>query len=106
MAKDPELRAHLEWLGYVQPVGLVVSAPALAQAQANINRNIIPEHRQLLECVEEVRLTDARDSVVAATDLPGLLQKVFGWEPADLIGGPNNDSALDALEVGLPEYND
>ncbi len=106
MAKDPELRAHLEWLGYVQPVGLVVSAPALAQAQAHINRNIIPEHRQLLECVEEVRLTDARDSVVAATDLPGLLQKVFGWEPADLIGGANNEATLDSLEVTLPEYND
>ena len=28
MAQDPEYRAHQEWLGYVQPVGLVVSIPA------------------------------------------------------------------------------
>ena len=34
MANDPELLAHQEWLGYVQPVGLVVSPPALLAAQA------------------------------------------------------------------------
>ena len=34
MAKDPEQLAHQEWLGYVQPVGLVVSIPALLAAQA------------------------------------------------------------------------
>lgn len=39
MAKDPELQAHLEWIGYVQPVGLVVSAPALIGGQAQINRD-------------------------------------------------------------------
>ena len=44
MAKDPALQAHLEWIGYVQPVGLVVSAPALIAAQAQINRNIAPEY--------------------------------------------------------------
>ena len=35
MAKpDPEVAAHLEWLGYVQPTGLVVSAAALVRAGA------------------------------------------------------------------------
>ena len=29
---DPELRAHKEWLGLLQPVGLVVSPPALIKA--------------------------------------------------------------------------
>src|SRR5450759_3025806 len=54
MPRDPETLAHLEWLGYVQPVGLVVSPPALLAAQAHINRNIIPDHRRFLECVDEV----------------------------------------------------
>ncbi len=31
---DPEIVAHLEWLGFVRPVGLVVSAPALVHAGA------------------------------------------------------------------------
>jgi hypothetical protein len=32
MSRDPEFLTHLEWLGYLQPVGLVVSAPTLAAA--------------------------------------------------------------------------
>jgi len=32
MANDPELLAHQQWLGFLQPVGLVVSPPALLQA--------------------------------------------------------------------------
>ena len=36
--KDPALADHLAWLGYVQPDGLVVSAPALVDAQAIIDR--------------------------------------------------------------------
>ena len=35
MAKlDPQILAHLEWMGFVQPTGLVVSAPALVRAGA------------------------------------------------------------------------
>ena len=30
MAYDPTAVSHQEWLGYVQPVGVVVSTPALA----------------------------------------------------------------------------
>ena len=48
MAKSPEEYAHLEWLGYVQPVGLVVSVPAMLQAQCYINKNIIEEHARFL----------------------------------------------------------
>jgi hypothetical protein len=35
---DPELHAHKSWLGLVQPVGLVVSPPALSQAQVVLER--------------------------------------------------------------------
>ena len=31
---DPAILAHLEWIGFVQPKGLVVSAPALVRAGA------------------------------------------------------------------------
>ena len=35
MAKlDPEILAQLEWIGFVRPTGLVVSAPALVRAGA------------------------------------------------------------------------
>jgi len=29
---DPELRSHQEWLGYLQPVGLVVAPAAMVDA--------------------------------------------------------------------------
>jgi len=49
MPKDPAIFAHQEWLGYVQPVGLVVSIPAMLDANARINQNIAPDHRRFLE---------------------------------------------------------
>lgn len=106
MAKDQETQYHQEWIGYVQPVGLVVSFPALVAAQAFLNRNIIPEHDQFLECVEEVTLDTQRDLVLAVTDLPGLLCNVFGWEPQDLVGGAAGDPLPDSLDVVLPEYGE
>jgi hypothetical protein len=39
MAKlDPQIVAHLEWIGFVRPTGLVVSAPALVRAGAILDR--------------------------------------------------------------------
>ena len=45
---DPTAYSHQEWLGYIQPVGLVVSIPALLEAGAHINRNFVPRHRAFL----------------------------------------------------------
>ena len=55
MAKDPAQVAHQEWLGYVQPIGLVVSIPALLAAQAHVNRNIVPDHQRFLACLPRDR---------------------------------------------------
>ncbi len=106
MAKDPELLAHQEWLGYLQPVGLVVSAPALLQAQAYVNRNILPEHQRFLNWVQEGRPTPDAHPVAAVTDLPGLFCDVFGWEPGDLLGGPGAEPLPASLEVVLTDYQE
>ena len=42
---EPSLLAHLEWLGFVRPVGLVVSAPALVRAGAILDQNRIRGQR-------------------------------------------------------------
>lgn len=41
MAQDPELIRHKEWLGFLQPVGLVVSPPALVKFQCVPSRNVV-----------------------------------------------------------------
>ena len=73
MANDQELRSHQEWLGYLQPVGLVVSPPALHAAQAYVNR------------AEAVRLQTTLEELVdpgpppCINDFPGFCRTLLGW---------------------------
>src|SRR5918996_4936667 len=104
MAKDPEQFAHSEWIGYVQPVGLLVSPPALLSAQAQVNRNIAPDHQRFLACLPR----DRHDHVIAEIrDFRLFTQQVLGWEAEDLIPIPDVSALpedLTELEVVLPEY--
>jgi hypothetical protein len=103
MAKDPEQLAHKEWLGYVQPVGLVVSIPALLAAQAHINRNIIPDHQRFLDCLPR----DAHDELIPELrDFAGFTQQVLGWRGGDLEIVPPGDARYATIEVPLPEYGE
>ena len=71
-APDPNTRAHLEWLGFIQPNGLVVSAPALVKAGAILNRQDTEGQRRLVGCIRE-RVLER----VAATSKSSL--RVLGW---------------------------
>jgi hypothetical protein len=106
MAKDPELLTHQEWLGYLQPVGLVVSPPALAAAGAFPNKNIIPDHTRFLEVVEPVTVEGKEDPQPAIREFPRFAMQILGWEPADLLGSANGEPVPESLEVALPEYNE
>ena len=105
MKKTPELLAHLEWLGYVQSVGLVVSAPALLHAQAHINGNIVPEHRRFLETLAK---DENEEPIPEIVDFHAFVQPVFGWEREDLRALPTDSTheEFDGLEIVLPEYNE
>ena len=82
MAKTSEEYAHLEWLGYVQPVGLVVSIPAMLQVQCQVNRNIMGQHAQFLGCLVRDKQSEP---IGQLADLTTLTQKVLEWEAADLV---------------------
>jgi hypothetical protein len=106
MAKSPEELAHIEWLGYVQPVGLVVSIPAMLESQCYVNKNIMAEHAKFLNCL-------VRDSAgnlqFEIRDLREFVQAVLGWESNDLITLPAKGplpSEHSNLEVILPQYNE
>ncbi|QQS54072.1 MAG: N-6 DNA methylase [Candidatus Competibacteraceae bacterium] len=96
---DPLLLDHRRWLGYAQPVGLVVSPPALLDAQAYLNRNIAAEHRAFLAEVREWPLPDGL-TAPAILDWPRLLVEQFGWQAGDV------QSCPPSLWFALPEYND
>ncbi|MBM3983410.1 MAG: class I SAM-dependent DNA methyltransferase [Planctomycetes bacterium] len=104
MPKDPQLLAHQQWLGYLQPVGLVVSPPALVQAQAFVNSNVAAEQAQFLEHVKEVN-AGGDEPIPAITDLKGLLTDphLFAWKDTDLVA---DEAKVRDLEVVLIDYHE
>ena len=103
MAKDPELLAHLEWLGFLQPVGLVVSPFALVNAQAHVDRNVFDLQQRFLKHVQNTQPAGAEDPVPAIIDLSHLLREVFGWRPTDLVAGADLPPSP---EVVLTDYQE
>src|SRR6266478_6027799 len=101
MPKDPELLAHQQWLGYLQPVGLVVSPPALLQAQAHVNVNIATEHQRFLTHVTEALTVGRQEPLPTLENLRALLLDVFGWQAGDLVEA--SDPRAAALEVVLTD---
>ncbi len=105
MAKDPALVAHQQWLGYLQPVGLVVSPPALLQAQAFVNSHVAAEHERFLAhvCTEVIGLPPDRPAV---TDLPALLTELFDWPTDALVPVTDTDPRCENLTVALTVYQE
>ncbi|MEB3310269.1 MAG: DNA methyltransferase [Snowella sp.] len=108
MATDPELWLHKEWLGLLQPIGLVVSPPALLKAQAMVNRGRAVELQTRLQNVISTDvLPDQRESgKVWLPNFPSFAEKVLEWLPEDLSGAPNQKPIPPELEVVLSDYGE
>ena len=79
MAKvDPTVRDHLEWLGYVQPTGLVVSPFALTEAGVVVARSDAEGQRLLRAAVVERALGDGEPEPVI-DDFCGFARSVLDW---------------------------
>ena len=104
MAKiDPEVLAHLEWLGFVQPTGLVVSAPALVRAGAILNRRDAAGQELLRGALDP----DAPEDRPAIADFEQLARDVLGWQFSPKgYAGINENPLPDELQVVLPDYDE
>ncbi len=108
MAKlDPAVVAHLEWLGFVQPVGLVVSAPALVRAGAILDSRDAEGQTLLRSCIEEREFDRESGPTPFISDFEEFASTVLGWSFS-----PNGYSGTAAepippeLEVPLPDYGE
>ena len=104
---DPQIAAHLEWIGFVRPTGLVVSAPALVKAGALLNRRDAEGQRLLRECVEESGRDAADGDAVPEPRLPdfrAFASSVLGWSfsPAGY-AGTDEAPIPGELEAVLPD---
>ena len=90
--------AHQEWIGFVQPVGLVVAPTVMVDAQVVPDRNISARQREFRDLLQEAESgVTARWSV---RDLRQLFVNWLGWEDGDL---EDVDSHREELEISLPE---
>ena len=101
---DPSITAHLEWLGFVRPTGLVVSAPALARHDATLNRRDVEGQRRLQACVEERRINGGATPQPVLPDFRAFAANVLDWR-FSLKGyaGTSEAPIPPELEVHLPD---
>ncbi|MEI6429234.1 MAG: hypothetical protein WCO45_12765, partial [Pseudanabaena sp. ELA607] len=92
MSDDRELFVHKEWLGLIQPVGLVVTARSLARAEATPDRadgtRLQPILRELL------------DKDGGLSDLRALMEQILEWDSQDLVAAP------EGVEYYLENYGE
>jgi hypothetical protein len=102
---DPQIQDHLEWLGFVQPTGLVVSAPALVRAGAILDRRDRDGQRLLEACVEERPAGPDGDPLPVIVDFETFARTVLGWSFSPKgYAGAHAAQLPDELVVGLPDY--
>ena len=89
-----------EWLGFVQPVGLVVAPTVLAHEQLTPDRNFAQRQRDFREFTEEVGEGVALRHRVR--DLKELFVSWLDWEDEDFVRA---DTHRDQIEISLPELN-
>ena len=99
MVKDPQIERHKQWLGYLQPQGLVVAPAALNDSQAWLSDSVIVEQQTLVALSVNKPVTDTESR-------PGitLLQfciDLLGWERSDLVSG--QDAAIESV---LADYHE
>jgi hypothetical protein len=106
---DPELKAHREWLGYLQPVGLVVAPAAMLEADWIVTRSgseLLQRQERYREALTPLNgADDADDNDVehGFLALCDLLGEHMGWNPGDL---DQNPETIAAYNKELPELGE
>ena len=101
----PGLHTHQEWLGLVQPVGLVVAPVVLTRLglfPESGPRALADGQRRLLDLLEELEDPDG-DIVSAVGHFETLASELLSWDPGDLI---TYERFSAPIEVALAEYGE
>jgi len=102
MASNREVWEHKRWLGYLQPEGLVVSPPALIEAQCVPNANV----HEAQTALQDVCFHDPQTDRFVLNDFSRFSREVLGWQPGDLACFDREHPAPAHLEVVLTDYGE
>ena len=79
---DPQVAAHLEWIGFVKPTGLVVSAPTLVRSGVILNRRDIQGQNLLNDWADSHQqppAAPAQSSESPQEAFCSFARQVLGW---------------------------
>ena len=106
-APDPPTRAHLEWLGFIQPNGLVVSAPALVKAGAILNRQDAEGQVRLTGCLQERETDSASGLEFCLRDFQPFASRVLDWRfSTNGYAGTEEAPIPEDLKIPLPDFGE
>ena len=104
---DPAIQAHLEWIGYVQPIGLVVSAPALVRAGAILDRRDTVGQQLLRACAADRTFDPNEGPAPYLPDFRAFADSVLDWSFSSKSYVGTVESPLPPeLELPLPDYGE
>ena len=99
--------AHLEWLGFVQPTGLVVSAPALDKAGVVLQRSDREGQRRLQAAVEHRQSVPDEAPRPFLPDFEAFARSVLDWRFSHKgYAGGSGEPIPDELSLHLPDYGE
>ena len=100
---DPHIADHLQWIGFVQPTGLVVSAPALVQAGVILQRSDSQSQRATLEYIKDHTITP-EEMAGRPPDFRAFASTVLGWTfRTSGYAGLDEAPIPSELEVAVPD---
>ena len=96
-SSEKDIFAHQEWLGFVQPIGVVVAPTVMVDAQVVLDSHITPRRRELCDLLEEIEGSTVRRR---APNVREIFTRYLGWEDGDLVDATMH---RETLERSLPE---
>jgi len=100
MAYDDPIRIHKEWLGYLQPVGLVVAPTAMVKAGVLVDITLLGPHARFLEALGKWAFNDTDDQEPVIHDWAAFAKEALDWQDRNLVKEP------EALHLHLPDYQE
>jgi hypothetical protein len=79
------LRAHQDWLGFLQPEGLVVAPAALVEAQAFVDSSDPAPHAVFRALVQDFASVAHPEPVPAVLHFADLARDVLGWPDTAMV---------------------